>query len=67
MQWEYKTVKLGTRGIVGGKLDEVELDRGLNELGSQGWELVTAFDTNQYQGSTRDVVLILKRQRGAIG
>ncbi len=63
MQWEYKTIKLGTTGFLGGNLDEAELDQGLNELGSQGWELVTALDTNQSQGATRDVVLILKRQR----
>ncbi len=63
MQWEYKTIKLGTTGFFGGKLDTVELDQGLNELGSQGWELVAAFDTNEAQGRTRDVVLIFKRQR----
>jgi hypothetical protein len=63
MQWEYKTIKLGTTGFFGGNLDETALDQGLNQLGSQGWELVAAFDTNQSQGVTRDVVIIFKRQR----
>ncbi len=48
---------------MGGKLDEVEFDRMINELGMQGWELTTAFDTNEGYGSTRDVVAIFKRQK----
>ena len=48
---------------MGGKLDEVEFDRMINELGMQGWELTTAFDTNEGHGSTRDVVAIFKRQK----
>jgi hypothetical protein len=63
MQWKYKTLKLGTTGFLGGKLDTAALGQGLNKLGSQGWEIVAAFDTNESQGRTRDVVLIFKRQR----
>ena len=61
MKWEYKTIKLATTGFAGGKLDETKLEHFMNELGSQGWELVSAFDTNQAQGETRDVVVIFKR------
>jgi len=61
MKWEYKTIKLATKGFTGGKFDETKLDKLLNELGSQGWELVSAFDTNQGYGETRDVVVIFKR------
>jgi len=61
MNWEYKTIKLATRGFAGGKLDENQLDSYMNELGSQGWELVTGFDTNKGYGETRDVVVIFKR------
>ena len=61
MKWEYKTIKLATTGFTGGKLDETKLEQFMNELGSQGWELVSAFDTNQAQGETRDVVVIFKR------
>jgi len=63
MNWEYKTVKLATTGFSGGKLDEVELEGKMNQLGRQGWELTTAFDTNQAYGQTRDVVAIFKRPK----
>lgn len=63
MKWEYKTLKLATTGWMGGKLDEVKLDAMLNDLGSQGWELVSALDTNQCDGQTRDVIVIFKRSR----
>ena len=63
IKWEYKTIKLATTGwFVGGKLDEKQLDEHLNNLGFDGWELVSAFDTNQAEGRTRDVVVIFKRQ-----
>ena len=62
MKWEYNTVKLATKGFMGGKLDEVEFTKYMNELGSDGWELVTAFDTNKSYGETRDVVAIFKRE-----
>ena len=61
--WEYKTIKLATKGFLGGKFDEGALDAFMNSLGSQGWELVTAFDTNQAYGETRDVVAIFKRAK----
>jgi hypothetical protein len=63
MNWEYKTIKLGATGIIGGKLDETKLDCMMNELGAQGWELVAGFDTNKGYGETRDVVIIFKRQK----
>ena len=62
MQWEYKTVKLATSGFwVGGNLDETRFNAMLNDLGRDRWELVSAFDTNQTYGATRDVVAIFKR------
>ncbi len=61
MMWEYKVLKLGTGGFMGGKLDDNALEQHLNELGREGWELTTSFDTNQSGGITRDVVAILKR------
>ena len=62
MKWEYKTIKLKTRGFSGGFFDEAELDAMMNEYGSQGWELVAGFDTSKGTGETRDVVIIFKRQ-----
>lgn len=63
MEWEYKTVKLKARGLLGGKVDETQLDAMMNDLGRGGWELAAAFDTNESYGSTRDVVVIFKRPK----
>ena len=63
MRWEYKTVKLKAKGLLGGKVDESQLDAMMNELGREGWELAAAFDTNKDYGSTRDVVVLFKRPR----
>jgi len=62
MKWEYKTIKLKTRGFLGGNFDERALDNMMNEYGSRGWELVAGFDTNKSYGESRDVVVIFKRQ-----
>jgi len=63
MQWEYKTITLATKGFWGGKLDVGKLDAFMNNLGADGWELVTGFDTNKGYGETRDVVVLFKRPR----
>lgn len=62
MKWEYLTLMLPASGIVlGGKIDAQKFTDRLNQLGSEGWELVSAFDTNMVEGKTRDVVAVLKR------
>jgi hypothetical protein len=60
-RWEYKTIKLSTSGFLGGNLDTGAFDNLLNGLGRDGWELVSAFDTNQSYGASRDVVAVFKR------
>jgi len=64
MIWEYKTIKLAATGWVGGKINELQLDQMMNDLGQQGWELAAALDTNEAYGETRDVVVIFKRSKG---
>jgi hypothetical protein len=62
MLWEYKTVKFEPASFwSGGVLDEKPFTRTLNELGRQGWELVSVFDTNVHHGSTCEVVAMFKR------
>lgn len=62
--WEYKTIKFKTKGFIsGGNLDEEDLENQLNELGFQGWELVSAFDTNKIHGTSNYIVAIFKRPR----
>ena len=60
-RWEYKTIKVAATGFLGGKLDSPAFEALLNGLGRDGWELVSAFDTNQSYGQTRDVVAVFKR------
>ena len=61
MKWEYKTIKVDTTGFTGGKFDQNSFEQILNGLGQQGWELTSAFDTNQEMGASRHVIAILKR------
>lgn len=61
-KWEYKSVKFETKGFMGGILEINDFDNKLNELGQQGWELVSSFTTNQGQGFTRDVIGTFKRK-----
>ena len=60
-KWEYKTVKVDTKGILGGILDVTVFDGMLNQLGNAGWELVASFDTNQGHGASREAIAIFKR------
>jgi len=62
-KWEYQTIKLNTKGIFGGILDTMTFDGMLNRLGNDGWELVSAFDTNQTYGSSREAIAVFKRPR----
>ena len=43
----------------------MELDKYMNTLGAEGWELVSAFDTNEAYGASRDVIAIFKRANKA--
>jgi len=63
MKWEYRTVVFEVPGwFIGGKLDGEKFNDRLNQLGEEGWELVSVFDTKFAQGGgTRDVVAVLKR------
>ena len=59
--WEYRTEKLKLRGILGGKIDQKQLDVVLKEAGGASWELVSMIATNLYQGRTQDVAMVFKR------
>ena len=64
MKWEYKTIKLNTsKYILASVFEEGKLDQIMNQMGAEGWELVTAFDTNVGSGQTKDIVAIFKRQK----
>ena len=62
MNWEYRTFLWETRkGLLGGKIDRQGLEDQLNQVGGDGWELVSASTPTMDGGSTRNLVLILKR------
>ncbi|WP_274650890.1 DUF4177 domain-containing protein [Paenibacillus humicola] len=64
-QWEYRTMKYRTGGFLGGKVNTDDFEVGLNLCGSEGWELVSCFDTNSAQGESRDVIAVFKRKKGS--
>jgi len=74
MKWEYHCLKIKARaesqeGRVftvtrsQADIDEAGLAAEMNALGEQGWELVSALDTNAIEGATRILVLMFKRPR----
>lgn len=63
MNWEYKTIKMKARGVIGGLVDTEELDARLNEMGARGWELVNVFDTSASYGYSRLIIAVFKRPK----
>lgn len=62
--WEYRSIKVETKGMLGGILNTDDFDDELNVLGRNGWELVSCFDTNQSYGQSREVIAVFKRKVG---
>ena len=63
MTWEYKTLRLEIAGFMTPKVDAAKIDAALDEFGVEGWELVSAFDTNA-GGASYQLLAIFKRPRG---
>jgi uncharacterized protein DUF4177 len=62
--WDYTTTVI-THGLLGRKaeeLDRQEFERAMNELGSQGWELATAFLDTALHREKDGHVLVFKRR-----
>lgn len=60
-RFEYKVLDVSARGWWKRDIDHQELADKLNELGREGWEVVSCTDINTYEGASRSVVIILKR------
>lgn len=54
-------IRAEAHGLKGGDFEADAVLFKMNEYGAQGWELVSAFDTNMLQGRSRDIILIFKR------
>ncbi len=61
-KFEYKILDVPTKGWFGGRVDYAALQIKLNESGAEGWEVVSATGTNMYEGGSRAVIIILKRE-----
>jgi len=63
--WEYQNVSFNFDAEAfisrGGLFNSQRFNLELNRLGWDGWELVSVFDTNDIQGSSRFVVAVFKR------
>lgn len=63
-KWEYKTVCIEATGFRGDEEDCDSLDSLLNDMGREGWELVTAIDSEQHYAQARKVYYTFKRMVG---
>ncbi len=64
VKYEYKTLYTDAKGFLGGKVDRSSFQQDLNELGKEGWELVSSVSANQSYGSTRWIISVFKRKIG---
>ena len=62
-KWEYRTIKVEAKGMMGGILEVDNFDNELNILGELGWELVSCFSTAQAYGQSREIVSVFKRRK----
>ena len=60
-KFEYTAIEIPTKGWFGYKIDFETLTTQLNDLGRKGWEVVTLSNTNLHQGSSKGMLIILKR------
>jgi hypothetical protein len=63
-RWEYLTFVIEPGFFANGRIDADKFQDKLEELGGEGWDLVSVFDTNVTHGTTAQIVAVLKRPRG---
>lgn len=61
-RWQYTMLTVDVyRSVRGPHVDPRQISGNLNQLGSDGWELVSMIDVNAGQGATCDLVAVFKR------
>ncbi|GAB2579277.1 DUF4177 domain-containing protein [Spirosoma areae] len=63
-RFEYRILDGAAGGFWGGKIDAQELTDKLNELGREGWEIASTVDLNRYEGGTKGLLVLMKREVG---
>jgi len=64
-KWEYKIIKPNVEGWISAKMDSEKSEELLNNLGIDGWELISVLPLTEQSGwgsRTGQVLLILKRK-----
>ena len=66
-KFEYAIVNVKTKKnswkMDTGVIDENQLGKDVNEMGSQGWELVSSIPNAGVDGRTAEIILIFKREK----
>ena len=62
-KYEYKVVAYDTKGFFGGNVEISQIEKQLNLLGNDGWEMVSSTTTSQSYGASKSIVCIFKRKK----
>lgn len=61
-KYEYKVIKTKPEGFWNPKVEPDKMIDEINRLGQDGWELVSALDTNVSYGQTNEIIMFFKRE-----
>ena len=66
-EYQTKTIDSTKFAFTGDILDLSDFEQTLNNMGSEGWELMEMVSANSESGKTRDVVCVFKREITSLG
>ena len=64
MKYEYRHIVLNRTGVFIPEMNFDEANLRLNELGSEGWELVNVYEVTHSNGGLKSAVYVMKRVVG---
>lgn len=64
-KFEYKVVKVDAKGFWSSTVTPTDMEVLLNQLGQDGWDLITAFNTSIYESKVGNV-MIFKRSADSL-